>query len=123
MKIYFNLKANKLIETYNYEPTFTYQFDVEITEDVSKFIDANFPFIKYESGKFVSAPTERDAEIKRFENFKRINELRQMLTNSDYKIVKCYEATMLNKPLPYDLELLVAQREVWRSEINQLEES
>lgn len=52
---------------------------------------------------------------------RRIKELTRFLNNSDYKIVKCYEATMLNKPLPYDLQALVLERDTWREEINNLE--
>jgi hypothetical protein len=44
------------------------------------------------------------------------------LEQTDYKIIKCYEAFMRQQPLPYNLEELSAQRDAWRAEINELEE-
>ena len=51
-----------------------------------------------------------------------ILDLKNNLLESDYKIIKCYEAFMRQQPLPYNLEELSAQRDAWRAEINQLEE-
>jgi hypothetical protein len=52
----------------------------------------------------------------------RVAELKNLLTGTDYKIIKCYEAFMRQQPLPYNLEELSAQRDTWRAEINELEE-
>lgn len=40
----------------------------------------------------------------------------------DWKIIKCYEASLQNKPMPYDLESLQAERQNVRNRINQLQE-
>lgn len=58
---------------------------------------------------------------------KDIKELKKRLSSTeseigDYKITKCYEATMLGKNLPYDVEKLYAERQAVRAEINRLEE-
>jgi hypothetical protein len=52
----------------------------------------------------------------------KINNIKNNLNLTDYKIIKCYEAFMRQQPLPYNLEELSAQREAWRAEINQLEQ-
>ena len=39
----------------------------------------------------------------------------------DWKIVKCYEAKLQNKEMPYDLDTLLAQRQAIRDEINRLQ--
>ena len=52
----------------------------------------------------------------------RLRDLKQMLIDTDFKIIKCYEAQMLGEPLPYDFQALVADRKKWRDEINQLKE-
>jgi hypothetical protein len=52
----------------------------------------------------------------------RVSELKNLLTLTDYQIIKCYEAFMRQLPLPYNLEELSAQRDAWRAEINELEE-
>jgi hypothetical protein len=53
---------------------------------------------------------------------RRVNDLKQNLISTDYKVTKCYEAFMRQQPLPYNLEELSTQRDAWRGEINQLEE-
>jgi hypothetical protein len=52
----------------------------------------------------------------------RLRDLKQMLIDTDFKIIKCYEAQMLGEPLPYDFQALVADRKMWRQEINELKE-
>jgi hypothetical protein len=52
----------------------------------------------------------------------RVLDLINNLKDTDYQIIKCYEAFMRQLPLPYNLEELSAQRDAWRAEINQLEE-
>ena len=39
----------------------------------------------------------------------------------DWKIVKCYEAKLQNKEMPYGLDTLLAQRQAVRDEINRLQ--
>jgi hypothetical protein len=45
-----------------------------------------------------------------------------LLKDTDYKVVKCFEAFMAKEPMPYDFEELKAQRQAWRDEISKLEE-
>lgn len=46
---------------------------------------------------------------------------KEALTASDYKIIKCYEASLLGEPLPYDIESLHNERQGYRDKINELE--
>lgn len=46
---------------------------------------------------------------------------KEALTASDYKIIKCYEASLLGDPLPYDIESLHVERQGFRDKINALE--
>lgn len=50
----------------------------------------------------------------------RIDKLKKLLSDSDYKVVKCMECKMLKLTLPYDLKELHEQRQAWRDEINEL---
>jgi hypothetical protein len=52
----------------------------------------------------------------------RIPDLKKLLQDSDYKMMKCYEAFMSEDEMPYDFESLKAQRKAWRDEINEIEE-
>jgi hypothetical protein len=61
-------------------------------------------------------PNEKEQKIGR------VVDLKKMLTDSDYQIIKCYEAFMRQQTLPYNLEEISAQRDAWRAEINELEE-
>lgn len=38
----------------------------------------------------------------------------------DWKIIKCYEAKMKDKEMPYDVDKLIADRQVIRDEINRI---
>lgn len=51
----------------------------------------------------------------------KIDSLKKALADGDYKITKCYEASLLNKELPYDMETLSEERNKIREEINRLE--
>lgn len=51
----------------------------------------------------------------------RLSHLRVYLNESDYKVIKCYEAQLLQESSPYNLQELLLQRKAWREEINQLE--
>ena len=52
---------------------------------------------------------------------KLILDLTTYLSLTDYKVIKCYEASLLNEEMPYNLQELLAERKAWRDEINQLE--
>ena len=49
-----------------------------------------------------------------------IANLKEELAASDYKVTKCYEATMLGAELPYDIKELHRERQELRDRINQL---
>jgi hypothetical protein len=50
----------------------------------------------------------------------KMNNLKQKLSNSDYKVLKCYEAKLTSSDLPYDLDSLILERQSQRDEINKL---
>ena len=50
-----------------------------------------------------------------------IDELKQQLSESDYKVTKCYECSLVGEPLPYDIEALHTERQSIRDKINELE--
>ena len=65
------------------------------------------------------APTSE--EIAQQQREARIWELKDLLAQGDYKIIKCAEAQLTNEPMPYDIAALVAERNAYRNEINELE--
>ena len=49
-------------------------------------------------------------------------QLKAKLSETDYKILKCTEASLRGQELPYDLDAVVSERDGWRAQINELEE-
>jgi hypothetical protein len=87
-------------------------------QEINKYIDM-IPHLYYINNSFINKDNNKfkleDINIK-------IQDLKLKLNSTDYQIIKCYEASMREQSLPYNLEELSAQRDVWRAEINQLEE-
>lgn len=50
-----------------------------------------------------------------------IGEANAQLTASDYKVIKCYEYSLVGLEMPYDIEELHAERESLRAKIKELE--
>lgn len=69
--------------------------------------------------------SENSPEVLALQNkeysIRRVFELKKFLSDSDYKIIKCYESELAQEEMPYNLQELLAQRKAWRDEINQLE--
>lgn len=51
-----------------------------------------------------------------------ILELKQQLSATDYKVIKCAECQLLGKEMPYDVQALHAERQAIRDAINSLEQ-
>lgn len=51
-----------------------------------------------------------------------LEEYKNKLAESDYKVIKCYEYSLAGLDLPYDVTELHAEREAIREEIRTLEE-
>ena len=54
------------------------------------------------------------------ESINEINELKELLSSTDYKIIKCMEAFLCGEELPYDINELHNLREEYRNKINNL---
>lgn len=72
----------------------------------------------YEAGYAPERPAPTPEEIIQ----QRIDELKQELAETDYKIIKCSEYQLAGLDLPYDIAELHAQRQALRDAINELEQ-
>jgi hypothetical protein len=75
--------------------------------------------VPYDAGDRISYRYE-----KRFDRRKvraDIQALKDGLSNSDYKIMKCYEASLMSEAAPYDVNELHIERQANRDRINDLE--
>lgn len=55
-------------------------------------------------------------------NKAKIQKLKEQLSATDYKVIKCCECYFTGRELPYDTEELHLERQAIRDEINRLEE-
>lgn len=67
--------------------------------------------------EIIKKPEPTEEQVKQ----KHIVELKDELNSTDYKIIKCSECSLAGVTLPYDIEMLHAQRQAIRDEINRLE--
>lgn len=107
------VKNNKIIAV-NDNNSFKYMVFDEIQEDKnhksSDFIHVN--------GEFVLQTDDKAIEQAKKEE---INTLKDELTETDYKIIKCSEYQLAGSALPYDIAELHAKRQALRDRINELE--
>lgn len=75
--------------------------------------------VPFDNGDRISFRYEKIFDERRKQN--EINRLKEELTNSDYKIIKCYEANLIGEPLPYDITVLHTYRQELRDKINELQ--
>lgn len=69
-----------------------------------------------------SEPTEADmAEMAARQKQDEIDRLKERLAESDYKVIKCMEASLCGDMLPYDIQSLHDERNALRRQINELE--
>ena len=66
-------------------------------------------------------PTKEELEKRRKRD--EIEQYKNMLSESDYRVIKCMEAYLCGEELPYDIHALHSDRNAQRETINSLEES
>lgn len=104
---------------------------LNLIEEFKEFVPSSF---NEEIGEFDSPKPyyieEGDAILQKWEIVKndpakivsKISSLKSELESSDYKVMKCYEATISkSEDMPYDPDELVLSRQEKRDEINRLE--
>lgn len=75
--------------------------------------------IPYDAGNRISYQYETIYDTQKV--LRKIQSLKDQLTSSDYKVIKCYEASLTRTVLPYDIDELHSQRQELRDRINELE--
>ena len=74
---------------------------------------------------YTRAYEEKDGKIvlvwKAYPNYEAIEKLKKQLAETDYKVIKCNEASLIGEELPYDMKEVHKERQEIRDEINRLE--
>lgn len=74
----------------------------------------------YDAGDHISYQYEKVFDNKELST--KVKKLKRQLSDGDYKVIKCYEASLAKEDLPYKVERLCFERNIIRMEINRLEE-
>ena len=122
-KIYYLLDENNFILDWRLDQIEGHQILLNSNqENFNLVLNEGIDIYKIINNQVIKDTSKRDSAANYENKIAAILNLKSLLNNSDYKIIKCYEAFMRQLPLPYNLEELSAQRDAWRAEINQLEE-
>ena len=81
--------------------------------------DYTVRIIPYDAGDRISFRYVEVPDIQKVRN--EINTLKESLNNSDYKVIKCYEASLCGEEMPYDIKAIRSERQAIRDKINQIE--
>ena len=90
---------------------------------------SNGKFVKFGKTTIINPSKEKMLELgwevyrtdEQEEYEKEIEKLKEELSETDYKVIKCSEAYLLGEELPYNASELHATRQALRDRINQLE--
>lgn len=75
--------------------------------------------VPYDAGDHIGYKYIKKFDIQKVNT--EIQSLKDDLSASDYRVMKCYEASLTGEKLPYDIDLLSADRQAKRDRINELE--
>ncbi len=87
--------------------------DAEPIDRIKKFA---YTSEDYEDAQMYVKNKEKTPEEK-------IQILKKKLSDTDYKVIKCSECQLTGEELPYDIVALRAERQGYRNQINELEQS
>lgn len=90
--------------------------ETQMVSDDERYIIVPHP---YDAGDHIAYRYERKYDKQRVQT--EIQALKDSLTASDYKVSKCYEATLTGAEMPYDINSLIRERQAARDRINALE--
>lgn len=76
--------------------------------------------VPYDAGDHISFRYEKKRDRQQIK--KNIENLKNELKDGDYKVIKCYEASLAKQEMPYNIQELHSQRQSLRQKINELEE-
>lgn len=74
----------------------------------------------YDAGDHISFRYEKKQDLQQIRQ--NIENLKNELKDGDYKVIKCYEASLTKQEMPYNIQELHSQRQLLRQKINELEE-
>lgn len=93
--------------------------DIDESKTISDDDNYTIRLVPYENGNRISFNYEKVVNTTKIQG--EIDAIKAELSETDYQVIKCYEASLVGEELPYDIKALHEDRNEKRAQINALE--
>ena len=93
--------------------------DIDESKTISDDEDYTIRLVPYDNGNRISFNYEKVVNTTKIQG--EIDAIKAELSETDYQVIKCYEASLVGEELPYDIKALHEDRNEKRAQINALE--
>lgn len=93
--------------------------EIDESKTISDDEDYAIRLVPYDNGNRISFKYEKVVNTTKIQG--EIDAIKAELSETDYQVIKCYEASLVGEELPYDIKALHEDRNEKRAQINALE--
>lgn len=93
--------------------------EIDESKTISDDEDYTIRLVPYDNGDRISFKYEKVVNTTKIQG--EIDAIKAELSETDYQVIKCYEASLVGEELPYDIKALHEDRNEKRAQINALE--
>lgn len=93
--------------------------DIDESNTISDDDNYTIRLVPYDNGNRISFNYEKVVNTTKIQG--EIDAIKAELSETDYQVIKCYEASLVGEELPYDIKALHEDRNEKRAQINALE--
>ena len=93
--------------------------DIDESKTISDDEHYTIRIVPYDNGNRISFKYEKVVNTTKIQG--EIDAIKAELSETDYQVIKCCEASLVGEELPYDIKALHRDRDLKRAEINTLE--
>lgn len=93
--------------------------DIDESKTISDDDNHTIRLVPYDNGNRISFNYEKVVNTTKI--LGEIDAIKAELSETDYQVIKCYEASLVGEELPYDIKALHEDRNEKRAQINALE--
>lgn len=93
--------------------------DIDESKTISDDENYTIRLVPYDNGNRISFKYEKVVNTTKIQG--EIDAIKAELSETDYQVIKCYEASLVGEELPYDIKALHTERDLKRAKINTLE--
>lgn len=93
--------------------------DIDESKTISDDGNYTIRLVPYDNGNRISFNYEKVVNTTKIQG--EIDAIKAELSETDYQVIKCYEASLVGEELPYDIKALHEERNEKRAQINALE--